>query len=358
VRVLVTGANGHLGCNVIRELLHQNHQIVPFVRAGADIRGIAGLGLSLKYGDILDHESVADAAVGCDAILHLAAPYRTRSNHPDDIVRPALLGTRNVLHAAARHRIARVVATSSVTAIGYVCTSEFTVSDQQPPPRCEDDWNPSPRLPYFRAKLAAEREAWRLADELGVPQVVLCPGAMLGRYDYRTTPTTSYVQHLAAGTGFSAPGGLNLVDARDVAWAHVAALTRGQPGSRYAIGGDNLSYRAIAALCAAQTGIAVKHIPLPRAVLLPFLRMHEIVDRARGRESWETYLEAYETLGRYAFIDSARATRELGYRPRPAGEAVADALCWLAFLGNLPPLTAVRVLATLPPEHEWTRAAA
>jgi dihydroflavonol-4-reductase len=353
VRVLVTGANGHLGCNVVRELLRQEHEVVPFVRAAANVRGIAGLGLSFVYGEILDPESVADAAVGCQAILHLAAPYLTRSEHPDDIIQPALLGTRNVIQAAARHRIARVVATSSVTAIGYVGTSAFAVAEQDPRPRSENDWNPAPRLPYFQAKVAAEREAWRLADELSVPLVVMCPGGMLGRFDHRITPTTLYLQHLASGTGFSAPGGLNVVDVRDVAWAHVAALTNGEPGSRYAIGGQNLSYRALAAMCAQESGVAARHIPLPRAVLLPFLRLHEIVDRARGRESWETYLEAYETLGRYAYVDSSRAARELGYAARPALEAVRDALRWLAFLGKLPPSTAARVQAKLEPELEW-----
>jgi dihydroflavonol-4-reductase len=354
VRVLVTGANGHLGCNVVRELLRQEHEIVPFVRESADIRGIAGLGLSFAYGDILDPESVAGAAAGCQAIVHLAAPYRTRSNHPDEIIQPALLGTQNVMQAAARHRIARVVATSSVTAIGYVGTSPFAVAEQHPRPRSENDWNPAPRLPYFQAKVAAEREAWRLSDELGVPLIVLCPGGMLGRYDYRITPTTRYLQHLASGTGFSAPGGLNLVDVRDVALAHVAALTRAEPGSRHAIGGENLSYRAMAALCAEETGVAARHIPLPRAVLLPFIRIHEIVDRARGRESWETYLEAHETLGRYAYIDSSRALRELDYHPRPVVEAVRDALAWLAFLGQLPASTLSRVQVKHPPDLEWS----
>lgn len=301
------------------------------------------MGLSIVHGDILDSESVADAAAGCQAILHLAAPYRTRSNHPNDIIHPALLGTKHVMQAAARHRIARVVATSSVTAIGYVGTSAFAVADRDPRPRSEHDWNPAPRLPYFQAKLAAEREAWRLAEELGVALIVLCPGGILGRYDYRITPTTHYLRHLASGTGFSAPGGLNLVDVRDVASAHVAALTRGEPGSRLAIGGANLSYRAIASLCAEETGVAVRHVPLPRAVLLPFLAVHELVDRLRGSESWETYLEAYETLGRYAYVDSSRAARELGYRPRPVIEAVRDALAWLAFLGQLPASTAARV---------------
>jgi dihydroflavonol-4-reductase len=354
VRVLVTGANGHLGCNVIRELLRQGHEPVPFVRPGADLRGLAGLAPSAITGDIQDFESVADAASGCEAILHLAAVYRTRSDSPAEILVPAVIGTRNVMHAAARHRIARVVATSSVTAIGYVETSAFTISEQTPKPRSEDDWNAAPRLPYFRAKLEAEREAWRTAGELRVPLLVLCPGAILGRYDYRTTPTTLYLLQLAGGMGFSAPGGLNIVDARDVAWAHVAALTRGESGSRLAIGGQNLSYRALAALCERETGIPCKHIPLPRAVLLPFLRIHELVDRARGRESWETYLEAYETLGRYAWLDSSRAARVLGFQPRPAIEAVRDALRWLAFLGKLPAPTTAHIQTTLPPDCDWT----
>jgi nucleoside-diphosphate-sugar epimerase len=147
VRVLVTGANGHLGCNVIRELLRQGHEPVPLVRPGADLRGLAGLSPTAITGDIQDSESVADAASGCEAILHLAAVYRTRSDSPAEILAPAIVGTRNVLRAAARHWI---------------------------------------RLPYFRAKLKAEREAWKMAVRDALRWL-----AFLGKLP---APTTAHIQ--------------------------------------------------------------------------------------------------------------------------------------------------------------------
>ncbi len=356
MRVLVTGANGHLGCNVVRELLQRGYDLVALVRPGADLRGIDSLGLaksSLVRGDILDPTCVADAAAGCAAILHLAAPYRTRGSDRD-ILAPAIEGTRNVMRAAVQHQIARVVATSSVAAIGYLQAGALSIGDSRARPRTEANWNLDPRMPYFRAKVEAEREAWRMAKMLGVALVVLCPGGILGRHDYRTTPTTHYLGLLASGTGFSAPGGMNLVDVRDVAWAHVTAIETGPPGARYAIGGEDLSYRSFATRIAEATGVAARHVPLPRAVLLPFLRIHEIVDNVRGREPYETYLEAYETLGRHAYLDSGLATRVLGYRPRPALEAIHDGLRWLAFRGELPTPIAARVSARLPPDPDWT----
>lgn len=304
-------------------------------------------------GDVTEFEQLRAAAAGCDAIVHLAAPFRTRSPTVDEIVAPAVQGTRNVLRAAAREGVGRVVATSSVTAIGYVETSCFATRDRQPRPRSEADWNTDPRMPYFRAKLAAERVAWALARELDVALVVLCPGAIVGRHDHRVTPTTHYLRHLAAGTGFSAPGGLSLVDVRDVAVAHVSALTRAEPGMRLAIGGENLSYRALAELVARETGVASIHVPLPRAVLLPFLWAHERVDRVRGRASWETYHEAWETLGRYAYLDGSLAARVLDHRPRPAAEAVRDALRWLVHLGELPRATCDALRTRLPPDPAW-----
>ncbi len=353
VRVLVTGANGHLGVHVIRELLHQSHEVVAFVRAGADLRGLQGVEVALARGDMRELASLEAAAGGCAAILHLAAPFQTRASEAE-LLAPMLAGTRNVMQIAAKLR-ARVVATSSIAAIGFVSHSSVAVGDVAPRPRSEADWNPDPRMPYFRAKLAAERLAWRLAESLGVELVVLCPGMIAGPLDHRITPTTYYLRHLAAGTGFSGPGGLSLVHVADVARAHVAALTRAAPGMRLAIGGENLTYRRLAALVERETGVHSPHVPLPRALLLPFLWVHEQLDRRLDRTSWETYHEAFETLARYGYLDSSLAARVLDHQPRPASETVRDALRWLVHVGELPPGTCEALRERLPADPAWTR---
>src|SRR3990167_3090175 len=103
MKVLVTGANGHIGANVCRELLQQGHEVRAFVRKTADMHGLQGLNIEIAYGDVMDASSLNVAAQGCDAIIHLAAVYKTIAKTPEEIVAPAVEGSKNVF-AAAKQR--------------------------------------------------------------------------------------------------------------------------------------------------------------------------------------------------------------------------------------------------------------
>src|SRR5688572_22528103 len=154
MRVLVTGANGHIGNHVVRELISARHDPVPFVRKSSDVSGLKDLGLTLHYGDVQDRSSLEAAARGCDAIIHLAAVYAMRPKTAEEIMRPAVEGTENILQVAKAIGAKRVVYTSSVVAVGYSST---------PAVRSERDWNEDPQVPYFRAKTQSERQAWQLS---------------------------------------------------------------------------------------------------------------------------------------------------------------------------------------------------
>ena len=108
-RVLVTGANGQMGCNLVRQLRADGHEVVGMVRAGADLAGIESLDLELRKGDIRDADAVHAAVEGTDVIANLAAVYDLRARHADDIVKPAVEGAQNVLAAAERHGVSRVI---------------------------------------------------------------------------------------------------------------------------------------------------------------------------------------------------------------------------------------------------------
>lgn len=118
-QALVTGANGHIGSNLVRELLDHGYAVVAFVRDGADLRGLDGLDVTLVRGDILDEEACEPAAVECDYVFHLAAPYLTWARDPSTIIDPAVRGTENVLRAAKKRGVKRVVVTGSCNAVGF-----------------------------------------------------------------------------------------------------------------------------------------------------------------------------------------------------------------------------------------------
>lgn len=338
MRVLVTGANGHIGCNLVRELLTRGHEVVAMVRAGSDARGLDGLDVEIRPGDVLDKASVEAAARGCEAIEHLAAVYATRGD-AEAIMRPAVIGTTHVFEVAAALGIRRVVMTSSTTAVG----ANFSVDA---PPRDETRWNDEFTLPYYRAKTESERLAWQLAEQLGLELVTVLPSGVLGEHDWRVTPSTKYVLDLATGRAMTGRGGFSYVEVHDVAFVHAAALERGRPGERYLVTGANLGLRQIGEIVSAATGTKITHIDAPRWLTLATVTVQAAFARAIGRAPAITPDEARAAAGRWSFFDSSKAQREFGFTPRPAPEIIGAALRWLATQGLLPPAVRERVMAS------------
>src|SRR6188474_1469732 len=95
-RALVTGANGHIGANLVRELLKRQYEVVPFVRPNSDLRSLAKLKLAYRFGDVRDPDALTQAAEGCELIFHTAAVYRLWAKRAEEILEPAMVGVRNV----------------------------------------------------------------------------------------------------------------------------------------------------------------------------------------------------------------------------------------------------------------------
>jgi len=348
-RVLVTGANGHLGCNLVRDLLGSGQQVVALLRPGADASGLAGLELQRISGDVLDAPSVRGALEGCELVFHLAAPYRTWARDPNEVVRPAVEGTENVLRAAKAAGVRRVVATSSCNAVG------FTRDPQQP--RDELSWNESPRSAYVRAKTLAERRAWALAAELELELVAVLPTAVLGRFDYRVTPTTAPVLDAVQGRG-PVPFAMNLVDVRDVARAHVLAAERGKPGERYLAGGQNVTTAELAEIIWQLTGIRPKQGLPPYPLLLAVATVAELIARRTGKPPIISPDVAREAHGRHAVFDCSKIQRELGLGPRSAEQVVSEVIRWGLFLGRIREPLATTLRGHFTPDPSWPRPSA
>lgn len=344
MKVLVTGANGHIGAHVVRRLIDEGHQVRAMIRPHADVRGLEGVHCERVIGDVMDEASVLAGAEGVDAIIHLAAVYKTQVRDPDEIVEPAIQGARNVFAAAKAKGIPRVVYTSSVASVGFSYDPQHLLTG--------DDWNRDPHNPYYLAKTRSEEAAQTLAQQYGIHLVVLCPALVLGPLDYRVTPSNQLVMDWLNGRGQTYTGGLNLVDVRDVAAAHVAALTAGTNGRRYVVGGENLEVRQIGHLLDELVGIRPLHLGFSRGLMLWSTKWIERLCHLARKTPPATYDLVYEVVERYCYLDTRETNETFRLRPRQARETLRDCIEWLLQQGRLKPSVAEKVRARLKLPHE------
>ncbi len=326
-RALVTGATGHIGSTLCRALHEQKIPVIALVRPSSDRRALAGLDVELAEGDVLDPSSLERAVQGCGVVFHAAACFDL---HPRDAAlaeRVTVEGTRNML-AAARGASARVVLTSSVAVVGGSASpSEL---------RDEDDWFEAPHVPYYKNKLAQEREAVRLAGELGVELVRVLPTLVLGPGDHRVTPSSRVLVDGLLGKGVTFEGGTNVIDVRDVALGMVAAATRGRSGGRYILGGDNVLIRDLGAAITKLSGKPMKHVALPAWAMSMLAATMELSAAVTGGAPPLTRAIVRDLYGKYAWYDVSRARTELGLVTRPLAETLRDAAAFFAAIGVVP----------------------
>jgi len=344
-RVLVTGANGHIGANTVRSLLRHGYEVVPFVRSTSNLRGIEKLGLTCQYGDVMDYPSLVKVAQGCDAIIHHATVYRMWAKNPDDIIQPALVGTNNIFKAAKEAHVRRLIYTSSMVAVGYL-----------PKPvglRTEADWNEHTKSPYYIAKTQSEREALRLSEAYGIPTIRLCPTHVSGPYDYGITPSTKGILDFINKTGTTYEAGTNYVHVYDVGEVHALALEHGEPGGRYVVGGDNLHLKELAALITKLTGVKPGHLGITGPIAELFGAIIAFPSKITGSEPPFDAKVIHDVVGRYGYFDCSLTNQTFGITPRRAEEVVRDTIRWLLFLGKIKPEVAERVSSAFPPDPDW-----
>ena len=338
-RALVTGANGHVGAHLCRELLANGYDVVAMVRETSDLRGLDGLDLEYRKGDVRDGDSFVAAAAGCQLMFHTAAVYETWGKDPEAVMQPAMEGARNAFAAAQRHGIERIVYTSSIAAIGASRSPDRLLTSA--------DWNDDASNIYFQAKTASERAAHALSRETGVPMVVVNPGAVLGTLDYRVTPSMRLIQNWLHRTAPTYRGGVNLVAASDVARVHRLVAERGTPGQRYIAAGTNASAREVGRRLRALTGVWTLHAPFPRWMQYPVGWLMELAARITNRPPAATRSLILEAVGRWQYYDD-RETRALGFEPRPLDDVLREAIGWLLHIDALKPRTAAAIRKRVP----------
>ena len=317
----VTGATGFVGSHVARALADQGADLRLLVRASSNTKNIDDVNADRVTGDLRDPASLEKGIAGCDVVFHVAADYRLWVRDPEEMHRANVEGTRAILEAARKNRVRRVVYTSSVATMGF--TSNGQSADENSPVSLDNMIGP-----YKRSKFLAEQVATEAARS-GQDVVIVNPSTPVGERDIKPTPTGRIVvDFLKRKFPAYVDTGLNLVDVKECARGHIAALEKGRSGERYILGGDNLTLKQILDKLAAITGLPSPTVRVPYVLALATGVVDEIVTgRIRGREPRAT-IDAVRMGRKKMFVSSAKAERELGWKIAPVDGALRRAAEW------------------------------
>ncbi|MDA0996889.1 MAG: NAD-dependent epimerase/dehydratase family protein [Proteobacteria bacterium] len=326
---LVTGATGFVGSAVARQLIEAGARVRILARAGSDRRNLTGLDAEIVIGDLAAPETLAAAVAGMDGVFHVAADYRLWTPDPDAMFRANVGGTRAILSAAAAAGVRRAVYTSSVAVLGARTDGGQAVEDS--PVTYADMIGP-----YKQSKYRAEEAAKAVIAETGFDCVIVNPSTPIGPGDVKPTPTGRVIIEAASGRMPAyVDTGLNIAHVDDVAAGHLLAFEKGRTGERYILGGEDMTLRAILIEVAAIAGVRPPLFEMPRAAIYPLAIAAETWCRLRGKGTPFVTVDGLRMSRKKMYFSSVKAERELGYRCRPARDALADAINWFRDNGYL-----------------------
>lgn len=319
--MLVTGATGHVGVNLVRALLQEGRRVRVLMH---EDRGgcLDGLDVERAQGDVLDPASLRRAVDGVEVVYHLAALISVLRRQDELVHRVNSIGPRNVVEACLDARVKRLVHFSSIHAFSAFPTTG--VIDETRAPTGSEPGVPA----YDRSKAAGEREI-EAGITRGLDAVIVNPTSVLGPHDYRPSRMGATLLSLERRE-FPAlvEGGFNFVDVRDVVSGALAAEQKGQTGHRYLLSGRWASLREIAEIVEKVSGARAPLFTFPMWAAALVAPLAEAFADARSEEARFTPASLH-IVCHHRWITSRKAEAELGYRARPLHETIADTLAWL-----------------------------
>jgi len=322
---LVTGATGHLGSNLVRQLLSEGRAVRVLLRQ--DDVAVKGLDVQRSFGDLRDPAALSRAVAGCERIYHCAARVSTSRRGAPETYACNVVGTRNLLAAARAASVARVVVTGSFSAVG------------RDPARPSDETMPflpvAGATPYEISKALVESECLRAAVE-GLDVVVAVSTAILGPYDFKPSRLGRVLIDFARGNLRAyIPGGFEFVAARDIVAGHRLAMERGRSGQKYIFSSEFLSVDDLMGVYESVTGRPRPRVRLSPRVMAGFAEALDIAARLFPRREPRFTPAAVRHLRSCRRADCRKARTELGFAPTAVAQAVREAYAWFRERGAI-----------------------
>ena len=325
--ILVTGATGHIGNVLVRELLCKNEIVRVLVLPSEDASPLDGLDVDIVEGDVRQVGSLIQAFSGCEVVYHLAGIISILPGKKELLHQINVVGTRNVVDACLEAGVRRLIYTSSIHAVKE--PPHGTIVDETWP------YDPDAVLgDYAKSKAQATLEVLG-GVKRGLEAIIACPTGVIGPYDYRISEMGQLIIDLVKGKLKAyLDGAYDFVDVRDVAKGLVLVYEKGRQGESYILSGEQVTIRGLLLMLEEATGIEAPTFRIPRWLA-----------RTVGKLATPYYIltktnplfTAYsvDVLTSNSQISSVKARRELGYSTRPIKESIADAVAWFRENGKL-----------------------
>lgn len=323
--VLVTGASGFLGLHLVDVLLAAGARVRSLGRR--ENTRLTERAVDQRIGSVTDAEACRAALDGVDAVYHVAGTVSRKKTDTGGMYAVHVEGTRNILQGCLDAGIERVVVVSTSGTVGVGEHADFMATEDDGIP-----WEVVRQWPYYESKAFAEREIARFVDK-GLPVKIARPTLLLGPGDHNGSSTGDVVKFLCGDIKAGLPGGMSLVDARDVAAALPALMERGEPGVGYLMGAINCTIRDFMVALEGVSGIRAPAFDLPRSVVDRAPRLLKMVSSLQPFGGLEP--QTFEMGCHYWYIDSSRARDELGFAPRDWLKTLADTVEDLRAIGRV-----------------------
>ncbi len=326
-KTFVTGASGHVGANLVRELLRRGDAVRG--RGRGDTAAIDGLDVERVHGELRDVAALERGLAGCDRLYHVAAFVSLRPGDQQQVFDVNVTGTKNILQAAERAGVARTVFCSSFGAVGH--NPSGGPSDET------HTVNPfETHLDYELSKAIAELEVHR-AVHRGLDVRIVNPCGVVGPHDYKPSSVGQTILDFAnRKMPAYVQGRFEFVAVKDVVAGHLLAMEKGKPGERYILSGGNFSLDEILDHLSTLCGVKKPKLRIPVAVMLPIAHVAGVFQRAFDSKKPPRFTPGTIKLlngGKHADIGKAR--RELGFAPTPVLDAFTEAYEWFKARGQI-----------------------
>lgn len=317
--ILVTGATGHIGNVLVRELLARGETVRALALPGEERTPLTGLGVEIAEGSVLQPAALDRAFDGVEVVYHLAGIISILRGKDTIVTRVNVEGTRNILAAARRAGVRRLLYTSSIHAI---TRAEGVVIDESlpfDPCNCAGE--------YDRSKAMASLEVLE-AVQAGLNAVIVCPTGVIGPYDYRLSEMGSLLLNtLRSRVQFCVDGAYDFVDVRDVVRGMILAVEKAPAGEHYILSGEQVPIPRLLHLAQSAAGRFTSCLVVPSGLARAAAAFTPWYYRLTRTRPLFTPYSLVTVLGN-SRISCDKARRELGYCPRPLAVTVADTMRW------------------------------
>jgi dihydroflavonol-4-reductase len=317
---LVTGATGHIGNVLVKELIKKGEKVRVLVLPDEDLSPLEGLDVEIFKGNVLDLVSIAASMVGVHYVFHLAGIISIMPGQDQIVHDVNVIGTTNMVKAARAAGVKRFVYTSSIHAFKRV--QHGIIIDEDIP------IDPGSTIAAYDKSKAEATLAVLAETKMGLPAVIVCPTGVLGPYDYKGSELGILINDwMAHKVNFLIEGKYDFVDVRDVVQGMISARDRGVVGQIYILSGEAIKVIDIWRMVKELVDFKSSFIQIPTRLAMATAKISQVYyNLSHSKPRFTTY--SIETLHSNSTFTNAKARSVLGYSPRSVRETIADTVAW------------------------------